>query len=61
VQHAEFVAIGIDHHHPIDVASADVDSSGPEGDRAVDLGSLITVFGRCDVKMQPILRDLRGR
>jgi hypothetical protein len=28
-QHAELMAIGVGHHHPTDVASADVDASRP--------------------------------
>src|SRR5205085_7478554 len=59
-QHTELVAIGIDHDHPIDIALSDVDSSRPERDQTVYLRSLITVAGRSDVEMKPVLRGLRG-
>src|SRR3954452_23854124 len=58
-QHTELVAIGIGHHHPADLALADVDSSRPEGDETIDLRSLITVHRWCEVEMQPVLPRLR--
>jgi hypothetical protein len=42
-QHTELIAIGICHHHPADIALADVDSSRPEGEETVDFRWLITV------------------
>ena len=60
-QHAKLVAIGIGHHHPVDVALADVDSSRPKGDQTVDLGSPIDVLVRRDVEMQAVLPGLRGQ
>jgi DNA-binding LacI/PurR family transcriptional regulator len=50
-QHAELVAVGVGHDHPIDLALADVDARRSEGDETVDLGLLITVRGRGDVEM----------
>ncbi|CAM5721400.1 hypothetical protein SHIRM173S_09110 [Streptomyces hirsutus] len=39
------MAVGIGHHHPVDLAPADVDVRRPEGDETVDLCLLITVGG----------------
>src|SRR6266498_4234428 len=58
-QHTELIAIGIGHHHPADLALADVDSSRPEGDETVDLGLLITVDRWSEVEMQPVLACFR--
>src|SRR5439155_24908508 len=60
-QYTEFVVIGIGHDHPIDLALADVDSSRPKRNEAVDFRSLINVAGRSDVEMEPVLPDLRGK
>jgi len=32
------MAIGVGHHHPVDLALADVDASRSEGDETLDLG-----------------------
>jgi hypothetical protein len=45
------MAIGIGHHHPADLALADVDSIRPEGDETVDLRLLITVDRWGEVEM----------
>jgi hypothetical protein len=58
-QHTELIAIGIGHHHPADLALADVDSSRPERDETVDLRLLITVSRWSEVEMQPVLPGLR--
>jgi len=54
-QHTELIAIGVGHHHPPDLALADVDASRPEGDETVDLRLLITVDGWSEVEVQPVL------
>src|SRR3712207_5655074 len=58
-QHAELVAIGIDQHHPADLALADVDPSRPEGDQTVDLRLLIPGDRWSEVEVQPVLPRLR--
>src|SRR3954453_4809197 len=58
-QHTELVAIGISHHHPADLALADVDPSRPEGDETLDLHLLIAVDRWREVEMQSVLSRLR--
>ena len=60
-EHTKLVAIGIGHDHPIDIALADVDPSRPKGDQMGYLRSLITVVGRSDVEMKPVLPDSSGQ
>src|SRR3954467_10899515 len=53
------MATGIGHDHPVDLALTDVDARCPEGDETIDLRLLITVDGRSEAEMQPILPGLR--
>ena len=58
VHDTEFMAIGIGHYHPADLALTDVDARCPEVDETVDLPLLITVDRWSDVVMQPVLPGL---
>src|SRR5918998_4969887 len=58
-QHAELVAIGIGHHHPADLALADVDPSRPEGGETLDLRSLVAGSRWSEVEVQSVLSGLR--
>ena len=42
-QHAELVAVGVDHHDPVHVTLADVDLPCAEGEQALDLRQLVAV------------------
>ena len=59
VKHTELIAIGIGHDDPADFALASVDPVRPEGDETLDLRLLITVGGRGNVEVQPVLPGLR--
>ena len=50
-QHTEFIAIGIGHDDPADLALTDVDAGRTEGDEAVDFRLLISIDGWSDVEM----------
>jgi hypothetical protein len=62
-QHAELVAVGVGHRHPVGVVPVDVEAGGAEGDEALDLGLLVAVCGWGEVEVEPVLSglDLDGR
>ncbi len=57
-QHAELVAVGIRHDHPIDGTLADVDPGRSKRDQTIDLRLLVHMLVGGDVEMQPVLTGL---
>src|SRR4051794_16495037 len=58
-QHTELVAVGIGHHHPVDLPLADVDASRTQRGQTLHLGPLVVAVGWSDVEVQSVLSGLR--
>jgi hypothetical protein len=50
-QLTELIAVRIGHHHPVDLALADIHSRRAKGEETLDLRLLITVGRGSEVKM----------